>query len=75
MRTSYHKEQSAAHLIHSLLNDDRYSDMDDIEPLIKKALEMNDIIIKEWDKFIDRINSMNTKINHIINIIHEAEKR
>lgn len=71
MRTSHHNELSAANLISTYLQ--TYDDMEVIEPLIKKALDMNGIVINEWDKFIDRINSMNTKINHIINIIHESE--
>ena len=47
--------------------------MVDLEPLIEKALKINDIIVHNMDKFLDDINFMSVNARKIELIIENLE--
>ncbi len=73
MRTPRQKRKSAAYLIGEFMKYNPYIDMVDLEPLIEKALKINDIIVHNMDKFLDDINFMSVNARKIELIIENLE--
>ena len=61
----------AAYLIGEFMKYNPYIDMVDLEPLIEKALKINDIIVHNMDKFLDDINFMSVNARKIELIIEK----
>lgn len=67
---------SAANLIHAILEYPAPDvGMEDLEPIIKKALEINKIEISAFDEFCDYINRKRLDINFLIRTIEKYETK